>query len=49
MTKTKNHRNLNMNLIEKFHKYVAQTSHEPLGIEIERAEDIYIYDTSGKR
>ncbi|MDR1346420.1 MAG: aminotransferase class III-fold pyridoxal phosphate-dependent enzyme [Bacteroidales bacterium] len=35
-------------LLEKFHRYVAQTSHEPLDIEIARAEGVYIYDTAGK-
>jgi len=32
-----------------FLQHVAQTSPEPLGLEVERAEGIYIYDTSGKR
>lgn len=38
-----------MPLLEKFHRYVAQTSHEPLDIEIARAEGVYIYDTNGKK
>jgi acetylornithine/succinyldiaminopimelate/putrescine aminotransferase len=37
-----------ISLLEKFHRYVAQTSHEPLNIEIARTEGVYIYDTSGK-
>jgi acetylornithine/succinyldiaminopimelate/putrescine aminotransferase len=32
-----------------FLQHIAQTSPEPLGLEIERAEGIYIYDTSGKK
>lgn len=32
-----------------FLQHVAQTSPEPLALEIERAEGIYIYDTSGKQ
>jgi len=36
-----------MPLLEKFHRYVAQTSHEPLDIEIDHANGVYIYDTSG--
>ncbi len=31
-----------------FLQYVAQTSTEPLQLEIDRAEGIYLYDTSGK-
>ena len=31
-----------------FLQHVAQTSANPLGIEIERAEGVYLYDTSGK-
>lgn len=31
-----------------FHNHVAQTSPFPLGIEIERSEGIYIFDTNGK-
>ncbi|MDD3280300.1 MAG: aspartate aminotransferase family protein [Bacteroidales bacterium] len=33
---------------ELFYKHLAQTSPEPLAIEIERAEGVYLYDTSGK-
>lgn len=32
-----------------FLKHLAQTSDFPLGLEIERAEGIYLYDTQGKR
>ncbi|MCK9618020.1 MAG: aspartate aminotransferase family protein [Lentimicrobiaceae bacterium] len=32
-----------------FLTYLAQTSPSPIGIEIERAEGIYLYDTTGKR
>ena len=31
-----------------FLRHVAQTSRNPLGLEIERSEGIYLYDTSGK-
>jgi acetylornithine/succinyldiaminopimelate/putrescine aminotransferase len=31
-----------------FNRHVAQTSPSPLGLEIERAEGVYLYDTSGK-
>src|SRR5580704_219237 len=31
-----------------FNRHVAQTSRSPLGLEIERAEGVYLYDTSGK-
>lgn len=37
-----------MNQRELFYKHLAQTSPEPLALEIERAEGIYLYDTSGK-
>ncbi|MDD4209860.1 MAG: aspartate aminotransferase family protein [Bacteroidales bacterium] len=37
-----------MNQRELFYKHLAQTSPEPLAIEIERAEGVYLYDTSGK-
>ena len=30
-----------------FYRYVAQTSPMPSGIEVKRAEDLYVYDTSG--
>jgi acetylornithine/succinyldiaminopimelate/putrescine aminotransferase len=36
-------------LTNTFYKYVAQTSTDPLAIEVERAEGVYFYDTSGKR
>jgi acetylornithine/N-succinyldiaminopimelate aminotransferase len=32
-----------------FLKHVGQTSDSPVGIEVERAQGIYIYDTDGKR
>lgn len=32
-----------------FLQHVAQTSPFPIGLEIERAENIYLYDTTGKR
>ena len=31
-----------------FHRHVAQTSPNPLGLEIDKAEGVYLYDTSGK-
>src|SRR5580704_16290854 len=31
-----------------FFRHVAQTSPSPLGLEIEKAEGVYLYDTSGK-
>lgn len=37
-----------MNLRELFYRYVAQTSPEPLAIEIEKAEGIYLYSPDGK-
>lgn len=43
--------NRNGNLSEArrlFFRHVAQTSPTPLGLEIDRAEGIYLYDTSGK-
>jgi acetylornithine/succinyldiaminopimelate/putrescine aminotransferase len=42
---------MNGNLSESrrlFLRHVAQTSANPLGLEIERAEGVYLYDTSGK-
>ncbi len=42
---------MNANLSETrrlFLQHVAQTSPHPLGLEIERAEGLYLYDTSGK-
>lgn len=33
---------------ENFLKFVAQTSEFPMSLEIERAEGVYLYDTSGK-
>ncbi|MDR1793475.1 MAG: aspartate aminotransferase family protein [Bacteroidales bacterium] len=38
-----------MNLKELFFRHVAQTSDEPLAIEIEKAENIYLYTPDGKR
>lgn len=32
-----------------FYQYVAQTSPAPVGLEIERAEGVYLFDTSGKK
>lgn len=43
---------MNGNLSESgrlFLRHLAQTSSNPLGLEIERAEGVYLYDTSGKR
>lgn len=37
-----------MNLRQLFLQHVAQTSDAPLSLEIERAEGMYLYDTSGK-
>lgn len=37
-----------MNLRTLFLQHVAQTSDAPLALEIERAEGMYLYDTSGK-
>lgn len=37
-----------MNLRELFYRYLAQTSPEPLAIEIEKAEGIYLYAPDGK-
>ncbi len=42
---------MNGNLSESrrlFLRHVAQTSANPLGLEIERAEGVYLYDTAGK-
>jgi acetylornithine/succinyldiaminopimelate/putrescine aminotransferase len=38
-----------MDLRQMFLRHVAQTSPSPLGIEIARAEGIYLYEPSGKR
>ena len=38
-----------MNLKELFYRHIAQTSPEPLAIEIEKAEGIYLYSPDGKR
>lgn len=35
-------------MIEDFLKYQAKTTPYPLGLEIERAQGSYIYDTQGK-
>ena len=32
-----------------FLNHIAQTSETPLALEIERAEGVYLFDTSGKR
>jgi acetylornithine/succinyldiaminopimelate/putrescine aminotransferase len=37
-----------MNIRELFYRHLAQTSPEPLAIEIERAEGIYLYSPDGK-
>ncbi len=37
-----------MSLRNQFLQHVAQTSPAPIGLEMERAEGIYIYDTDGK-
>ena len=38
-----------MSNLERFKSVVAQTSDAPLGLEIERAEGIYLYTTGGQR
>jgi acetylornithine/succinyldiaminopimelate/putrescine aminotransferase len=38
-----------MNNIENFKKHVGQTSDFPLGLEVERAKGVYIYDNNGNR
>ena len=38
-----------IDLRQLFLRHVAQTSPDPLGIEISRAEGIYLYEPSGKR
>jgi acetylornithine/succinyldiaminopimelate/putrescine aminotransferase len=38
-----------MSLLESFKKHIAQTSDAPLGLEIARAEGVWLYDPSGKR
>ena len=35
-------------MIEDFHKYQAQTTPHPLGMEISYAKGSYIYDTNNK-
>ena len=35
--------------LEAFKKYQAQTTDHPIGIEVDRAEGIYIWDKSGKK
>jgi acetylornithine/succinyldiaminopimelate/putrescine aminotransferase len=37
-----------MNIRELFYRHVAQTSSEPLAVEIERAEGLYLYSPDGK-
>jgi len=34
---------------DSFYKHIAQTSDAPIAIEIERAEGVYFYDTTGKK
>ena len=36
-------------LLQNFYKYVAQTSDEPLAIEIDKAEGCYFHDSTGKK
>ena len=36
-------------LLQNFYKYVAQTSDEPLAIEIDKAEGCYFFDSKGKK
>ncbi len=38
-----------MNQRELFYKYLAQTSPAPIGLEIESAQGIYMYDSNGKK
>jgi acetylornithine/succinyldiaminopimelate/putrescine aminotransferase len=38
-----------MNIKELFYRHIAQTSPEPLAVEIEKAEGIYLYSPDGKR
>ena len=38
-----------MNPKQLFYRHLAQTSSEPLAIEIEKAEGIYLYSPDGKR
>lgn len=38
-----------ISLRELFLRHVAQTSDEPMAIEVERAEGVYVYDTAGKK
>ncbi|MCS7037090.1 MAG: aspartate aminotransferase family protein [Saprospiraceae bacterium] len=38
-----------LSLRQLFLRHVAQTSTAPLGLEIERAEGVYLYDTGGRR
>ena len=35
-------------LLQNFYRFVAQTSDEPLAIEIQSASDVYFYDKNGK-
>lgn len=37
-----------MQVREMFYHYLAQTSPKPLALEVERAEGVFLYDTSGK-
>ena len=36
-------------MYNEFQQYVGQTSKEPLGLEVESAKGVYIYDSSGKK
>ena len=36
-------------MTELFHRYQAQTNPQPLGLEVARAEGLYLYDADGKR
>ena len=38
-----------ISLRQLFYKHIGQTSETPLGLEIERAKGIYLYDTQGKK
>ena len=38
----------NFNMYQDFHKYQAQTSPHPLGLEVSHAKGSYIYDSAGK-
>lgn len=42
-------KSLILNNRQQFLNFLAQTSSSPIGIEVEKAEGIYLYDTSGKK